>query len=103
MLQVLLARMGGAEARNTLERVVNEIPAKHGIAIRMQNGYLEFNQKSLDISIYRAILQNAIHYATDVIGRRIVGQEMMKVDSQLEPGLLRLLTEMDLRATASLN
>ena len=103
VLQVLLARMGGSEARNTLERTVNEVLVKHAVAARMQNGYLEFHQKSMDISIYRLILKTAIRYATDAIGQRIVGQEMMRVDNQLDSGLLRLLTEMDLRPTITLN
>jgi hypothetical protein len=103
MLQVLLARMGGPEARNTLERIVNEIMVGHSIPAQMKNGYLEFAQKSLDISAYRFILQTAIRYATTAIGRRIVGQEMLKVDSQMDSGLLQLLTQMDLRPTVALN
>jgi hypothetical protein len=103
MLQVLLARMGGPEARNTLERVVNEIMDGHSIPARMKNGYLEFDRKSMDISVYRFILQTAIRYATTTIGHRIVGREMLKVDEQIDSGLLQLLTQMDLRPTAILN
>lgn len=103
MLQVLLARMGGPEARNTLERMVNEILGKHGIPALMQNGYLEFQQTSLDISVYRLILRVAIHYSTTVIGQRLVGQEMLKIDSQMDSGVLQLITQMDLRPTHSLN
>ena len=103
MLQVLLARMGGSEARNALERTVNEVLVKHAVPASMRNGYLEFNQKSIDISIYRLVLQSAIRYARDVIGQRIVSQEMLKVDSQLDKGLLQLLTQVDLRPTQTLN
>jgi hypothetical protein len=103
VLQVLLARMSGSEARNTLERTVNEILIKHAVPADMQNGYLEFHQKSIDISIYRLVLQAAIRYARDAVGQRIVGQEMLKVDSQLVKGLLQLLTQMDLRPTLPLN
>ena len=103
VLQVLLARMGGPEARNTLERMVNEVMLKHAIAAQMQNGYLEFHQKSMDISVYRLVLKTAIRYASDAIGQRIVGQELIRVDNQLDSGLLRLLTEMDLRPTITLN
>ena len=103
VLQVLLARMGGPEARNTLERTVNEVLARHAVPARMKNGYLEFDQKSIDISIYRVVLQAAIRYARDAIGQRVVGQEMLKVDSQLDAGLLQLLTQMDLRPTTQLN
>jgi hypothetical protein len=103
VLQVLLARMGGPEARNTLERVVNETMVGHGIHARMKNGYLEFDQKTMDISVYRFILRGAIRYATTAIGQRIVGQEMLKVDSQMDSGLLQLLTQMDLRSTLILN
>jgi hypothetical protein len=69
----------------------------------MQNGYLEFHQKSMDISVYRLVLKTAIRYASDAIGQRIVGQELIRVDNQLDSGLLRLLTEMDLRPTITLN
>jgi hypothetical protein len=103
MLQVLLARMGGPEARNTLERVVNEIMIGHSIPARMKNGYLEFDRKTMDISVYRFILQAAIRYATTTISQRIVGQEMLKVDNQMDSGLLQLLTQMDLRPTVALN
>jgi hypothetical protein len=103
VLQVLLARMGGPEARNTLERTVNEILVRHAVPASMQSGYLEFHQKAIDISIYRLVLQAAIRYARDAVGQRIVGQEMLKVDSQLDKGLLQLLTQMDLRPTLPLN
>ena len=103
VLQVLLARMGGPEARNTLERTVNEVLDRHAVPAHMQNGYLEFHQKSIDISIYRLVLRAAIQYARDAIGQRVVGQEMTKVDSQLDRGLLQLLTQMDMRPTLPLN
>ena len=102
VLQVLLARMGGPESRNTLERIINEILRKYAVPASMKSGYLEFHQKSIDISIYRLVLQAAIRYARDSIGQRIVGQEMMKVDNQLDQGLLQLLTQMDMRPTLTL-
>jgi hypothetical protein len=103
VLQVLLARMGGPEARRTLERTVNEVLDGHAVPAHMQNGYLEFHHKSIDISIYRLVLRAAIRYARDAIGQRIVGQEMMKVDGQLDKGLLQLLTQMDLCPTVTFN
>lgn len=102
VLQILLARMGGSEARNTLERTVNEVITGYAAPAQMTNGYLEFFQKSIDISIYRTVLQAAIHYARTAIGQRMVGQEMLKVDSQMDTGLLHLLTQMDLRPTLTL-
>jgi hypothetical protein len=99
ILQVLLARMGGPEMRQALERILNTFALKDSIPAHMQDGYLGFTQKSMHFGIYHALLNAAVGYATSAVGRHIVKQEMRTVDRYVDPGLLELLTQMDLRTT----
>jgi hypothetical protein len=97
MLQVLLARMGGPEMRGTFERILNESARKNQIWAGMQHGYLEFTQKSMEFGVYRTLLLAAVGYAVSAIGQHMVAQEMQAVDRSVDPGMLELLTQMNLR------
>ena len=97
MLQVLLARLGGPEMRRTFERILNEAARKNQIWAGMENGFLEFTQKSMDFGAYRTLLVAAVGYAVSAIGQHMVAQEMQAVDRYVDPGMLELLTQMNLR------
>jgi hypothetical protein len=99
MLQVLLARMGGPEMRNTLERILNETAVRNDIPANMEDGYLAFTHKPMHFSVYNALLRAVMGYAVIAIGQRMVKREMQAVDRYVDPGLLELLTQMDLRTS----
>ncbi len=99
ILQVLLARMGGPEMRQALERILNTLALQDSMPAHMQDGYLGFTQKSMHFGIYNKLLRAAVAYATSAVGQRMVKQETQTVDRYVDPGLLELLTQMDVRAT----
>jgi hypothetical protein len=97
-LQVLLARMGGPEMRNTLEHVVNAAATAHGIPIVMRDGHLEFFSKTaMFFNSYGALLRAALDYAVNAVGKRMVGQEIQAINRQIDPGLREFVTQLDLR------
>ncbi len=96
ILQVLLARMGGPGMRQALEMVLNQTAERQRIPARMAHGYLEFASSHINIGHYRALLRAAFSYAVDAIGRRAVTQELSVIDQQLTPGLLPLITHLDI-------
>lgn len=98
MLQVLLARMGGPEMRATFERILNEAARKNQIWAAMNSGNLEFTQKSMDFGVYRTLLLAVVGYAVSAVGQHMVAQEMQAVDRSVDPGMLELLTQMNLRS-----
>jgi len=98
MLQVLLSRMGGPDMRRTFERILNEAAQKNQIWAGMQDGHLDFTRKSMDFGAYRTLLVAAVGYAVSAIGQHMVAQEMRAVDHFVDPGMLELLTQMNLRS-----
>ncbi len=96
-LQVLLARMGGPEMRNTLEQVINQAAKSHGVPVVMQDGHVEFGiQSAMFFNSYGTLLRAAISYAVDAVGKRMVGQEIQAINRQIDPGLREFVTQLDL-------
>lgn len=96
-LQVLLARIGGPAARSVLENIANEAAKNMGMPIHMENGYLSFGRKDINIQVYKGLLQAVTGYAVDVLGKQTVKREMLLVDKFVSQGTLELLSQMDLR------
>ena len=88
-IQVLLARLGGLDMRDALERIINSTAIRHRIPTIMQDGYLEFGDRTVPFGAYRTLFQTAVGYAVDAIGRRIVAEEMQTIDRRIDPGVLK--------------
>jgi hypothetical protein len=88
-LQVLLARLGGLNMRNALERSINLAAIGHGMPIIMRDGYLEFGDMTVPFDAYRTLFQAAEDYAVNAIGRRLVAEEMQTIDQRIDPGVLK--------------
>jgi hypothetical protein len=98
VMQIMLARVGGPATLLAFEQVITKTANKNLIPCVIQHGHLTFTEKNIDIQKYSILLQSAVRYAIDVIGRQIVKQEMLEVDQFIEPGLLQLVSQLDLKA-----
>ena len=95
---ILLTRIGGPEMRTTLERIINEVARTHAIPASMEYGYLEFVGRTAHFDAYLTLLRAGTKYAIDAIGKRIVGRELQMIDRHIDPGLLELITQLDMRS-----
>lgn len=96
-LQVMLARIGGTASRAAFEKVANNTAHSMALPIHMENGYLKFTNRNIDIQGYRSLLRAAVDYAVNVIGKGIVKREMLLIDKFIGHGTLELISQMDLR------
>lgn len=87
-IQVLLARLGGLGMREALERIINSTAIKYRIPTVMQDGFLEFGDRTVPFDVYRLLFQTAVGYAVNAIGRRMVADEMETIDRRIDPGVL---------------
>jgi len=97
VVQIMLARIGGPGSRLIFERIANNTASSMGLPISMENGHLNFSKKDINIQGYRSLLQTAMNYAVDVVGKNIVKKEMLLVDKFVGHGTLELISQMDLR------
>jgi hypothetical protein len=97
VVQIMLARIGGAGARVAFEKIANHTASSMGLPIKMENGHLNFSKKDINIQGYRSLLQTTINYAVDVVGKNFVKKEMLLVDKFVGRGTLELISQMDLR------
>lgn len=97
VMQIMLARVGGPASRLSLEQIVTKTAKQYVIPCSILNGHITFAEKNIDIQKYSVLVQSAIRYAIDVVGKQIVKQEMMTVDKFFEPGLLQLVSQLDLK------
>jgi hypothetical protein len=98
VMQIMLARVGGPASRTSLEHTIARTANQYVIPCNILNGHITFTEKNIDIQKYSVLVQSAIRYAIDVVGKQIVKQEMMTVDKFFEPGLLQLVSQLDLKA-----
>lgn len=82
-LQVLLARMGGPRIHAALEESVNQLAQKKGWAMRAQSGHIVLDEKGLPPEGYVTLLKEVVDYASNIIGRPPVMQEMRMVDAKV--------------------
>jgi hypothetical protein len=100
-LQVMLARLNGPASRAAFEKITDNAARSMGLPISMENGCLIFSKMDIDINGYRNLMQTAVNYAVNAVGKGIVKREMLLVDKCVRPGTLELIAQMDLRIFSS--
>jgi hypothetical protein len=98
-LQVLLARLAGPGIRGSLEALVDETAAVNGWAVRIQGSQIVITSADIGADVYEALLREALNYAVEVVGRRLVAHEMQNVYRRLPPPVLEIAAESGLRWT----
>jgi hypothetical protein len=96
-LQVLLARLAGPGIREGLESLVDEMAVANGWPVRIQESQIITTSESVSAGTYEALLKEALSYAADVVGRRLLAYEIQNVYGQLSPQVLEVAGESGLR------
>ncbi len=96
-LQILLARMGGPRIRETLNVLLDKLINRHGWPMRIEAGQVAFDDDELDPTIYLTLMTEVARYATNVIGRRMVMQELQTVDGQMDQAAIEAVHPLGLR------
>src|SRR5574341_632378 len=82
-IRVLLARMGGPRVADTLEAALNKRARDNHWPMTISLGEVILDDNRLDGAAYRALLEEALDYAANVIGRRVAQAEMQTVDGHI--------------------
>ncbi len=82
-LQVLLTRMGGARIYEALNGIVNDIARRNGwhLAVRGSEILLDGDPP---LEAYQRLLSEAVAYGINIVGKRMVMQEMGAVSERLD-------------------
>jgi hypothetical protein len=96
-LQVLLARLAGPGIRESLESLIDETAVANGWPVRIQENQIMITSDSVSANAYEALLKEALSYAADVVGRRLLAYEIQRVYGQLSPQVLEVAGESGLR------
>jgi hypothetical protein len=83
-MQVLLARMGGPRVQTTVEDIVNQRAAKGGWPIQLKGGHFVITAGSVPAEAYQMLLKEVIDYGRNIIGGRLLTQEMRALDAQMK-------------------
>ncbi len=82
-LDILLARMGGPRVRKTLNGVALKKAEQLGLPLRMADGDIHIDCGAAETNC-TALLQEVANYASSIIGRRMVIDEMRAVDGHMD-------------------
>lgn len=96
-LQILLARMGGPRIRDTLDTILSKMIAQQRWPIQMRDGALVFGNQELEAALYSALMAEVVHYSANVIGHRMVVQEMRAADGQMDKEVIGAVEPLGLR------
>lgn len=96
-LQVLLARMAGLRVSKTLEATINKMADKRAWPLAVRGDRLLVEKDNLQPDIYRALLDETVRFAANVIGRRTVIAEMRAVDDGMDSSVVDLARQAGLR------
>jgi hypothetical protein len=83
MLSVLATRLGGPRIHAVLESLVNKMAAREGWAVRLHGGQITLDERGLPAEGYASLLKEIASYASDLIGRSPVLEEMRAVDARV--------------------
>jgi hypothetical protein len=92
-LYVMLMRSLGQRVCDRMDEAVTKAAKRAGVAANMRQGLLDLDIDGEDVAAYPALLEAAMHHASDMIGARFVDREMKCVDDRMDErtlGLARL-------------
>jgi hypothetical protein len=96
-LHILLARMGGPRISEALNALLYKMIMQHAWPMRIEAGQIAFDEQEIDASAYLILLTEVVRYAANVIGRRMVIQELQAVDGQMDPDIIEVVHPLGLR------
>jgi hypothetical protein len=83
-LYVLVSRLLGIKATTQLDSVVNKTATKNYWSITIKNGHFTSDLSSASETIYTTLLKEAVNFAVDMIGKKVVTREIQTVDSKMD-------------------
>jgi|GEM_PF-5306178 len=92
-LYVLLMRSVGERVCKRLDETVNKAAQKNQVATRMSGGLVDFDPNGEDAKAYPVLLTEAIRFAMDILGRRVVDRELRIVTERIDERTLALAGE----------
>lgn len=96
-LQILLARMGGPRIRDTMNALLRKMIMQHQWPMRIEAGQVAFDEEEVDPAAYSTLMTEVVRYAANVIGRRMVFQELRTVDEQMDSEVIDAVRPLGLR------
>ena len=84
-VHVLLARTGGQRVAHALEDILNLRATQSSWPVKMTGGAFVFTSADVPPEAYQKLIYEAIGYARNVVGGRLLLQEMHALDDQMEP------------------
>jgi hypothetical protein len=96
--QALLARLAGPAVREDLVRAVDALAAGNGWPVRVQEEQFAAGAPEAALDIYSALVQEALDYATAVVGRRVLAHAIEALHAGQGADVLEAADESGLRA-----
>jgi hypothetical protein len=96
-LHVLLARMAGLRIAKTLETTINKLADQKNWPLRVSGDRLLPKLGEIPNETYRAMLEETVRFAANIIGRRMVVAEMRAVDGRMSERAVHLAEHVGLR------
>src|SRR5574341_975333 len=92
-LHILLARLGGPAMCDSLETALNTTARGRGWPITFQHRQIDFPRTSIPFTSYGLLLNEAIAYASNAVGRRLALMELITLQTYLEPDVVKLVSD----------
>jgi hypothetical protein len=96
-LLILLGRMGGQRVQELVEEIVNQRASSAGWPIQIKAGQFVIAPTGLPDEAYRTLLSAMIEYGRNIVGGRMLQQELRAVDALMKPAAQQVAEQAGLR------
>lgn len=94
---VLLGRMAGPRVQQAVEEIVNQTAARGSWPVQLKGGHFVIGATTIPPEGYRAMLQEVIDYARNIVGQRLLSHEMQALDGQMKPAAQQIAQQSGMR------
>jgi hypothetical protein len=96
LLFIMVSRAGGAGVGSAFEAVLDKKARSIGCSFKLKNGRAVWNDRRAEPAQYRALLEEAIRYSSEIISASTIGQKIEEIERLMDPECVREAKEQGL-------